>query len=145
MLTLTEERTYHLFQIKALTTSERRAVCTAVRRIENDLLPKMGFVNSFCVRYLQDTDTLGVYVPDTHQSPTICLDPMCIKNNLKYRDDVQLFYLECLMTLAHEVAHAYQDRLGILDETEAAELNAELFAYNWVTYGEVDLNLLRPN
>ena len=78
----------------------------------------------------------------THTRPIILLDPALIKanaatNNLNFANEVAI-------TLAHEIAHAYQDRIGVLDETEDVEAAAETFAKIWLDRGEVCVDILTP-
>jgi hypothetical protein len=87
-------------------------------------------------------DILGAYVYHTHTRPIILLDPALIKanaatNNLNFANEVAI-------TLAHEIAHAYQDRIGVLDETEDVEAAAETFAKIWLDRGEVCVDILTP-
>lgn len=82
----------------------------------------------------------GGYVCGTADQPLILLDPEVIQTQTTL--DGQSFYDEVVMTLAHELAHAVQDRVGRLDGSEAIELEAELFAHNWARYGELSLELL---
>lgn len=128
--------------IRTLTVEERAIVQKTVSIAQADFHRPLSFDEPFEVHYTNGMDILGAYVYHTHTRPIILLDPALIKanaatNNLNFANEVAI-------TLAHEIAHAYQDRIGVLDETEDVEAAAETFAKIWLDRGEVCVDILTP-
>lgn len=137
-----EIRYVTLAAIKTLTSDDRNAIRKIIKIAQADMHRPLGFEEPFEVCFTQDMDIMGGYVYHTHQRPIILIDPGLIKSEaVRASHD---FHQEVAVTLAHEIAHAYQDRIGILDETDAIENAAETFAKIWVETGEVCVPILTP-
>lgn len=128
--------------IRTLTVEERAIVQKTVSIAQADFHRPLSFDEPFEVHYTNGTDILGAYVYHTHTRPIILLDPALIKSNAASNN--LNFEQEVATTLAHEIAHAYQERHGLLDETEDVEAAAETFAKIWVETEEVCVDILTP-
>lgn len=114
-------------------------------RVHGELLPKLGMDN---IRVFYAHDLGGVlarYIYGTAANPVLgidfaALEDACEEHGLDVSDQLAA-------TIAHELAHAYQERNGSLnDDTESEdehiEDEAEEFARRWVMDGVVDPSVL---
>ena len=130
-----------LFNIKSLTIAQRTDIKKAVLFIRQNLEPYFEFTDSFDLLWIADgIETMGEYVCGTSDQPLVLMYPNVIWEHAVSQG--QSFYDEVVMTIAHELGHSVQDRVGRLTGSEENEDEAELFAHNWVRYGELCMNLL---
>lgn len=103
---------------------------------------RLGFTERVKVVFVDDTDYLGCYERGSKRRPVISLNLQLIKKEAEEKSVSYEHELE--LTYVHELAHAFQDVHGLLDEQIETEDRAELFAHNWVRYKDLSSELLRP-
>lgn len=141
-----------LAQLTDLSTSEREDVERAVNRVRSELAPSLDFVGerAFEVFYTEPfglltnaQESVAVFCSGTSSRPVIGLDLVHMK---QICDECSLdFYGQVCISLAHELAHAYQEAAGVAHEDEAFDEDAaETFARDWADLGKVQLDLLDP-
>lgn len=79
---------------------------------------------------------VGKYIDGTSSQPVIGLDLHIIMDFAEEHDGHWLTHVEA--TLAHELAHAFQDSAGLARN----EKKAEAFAKKWVLEGTADISIL---
>jgi len=139
--------------VQSLPAGAREKVRVAEDKIRAELAPALGFSAGMEVFFVQAggltcgqslLTALGVYCNGTSSRPVIGIDPASLLEHCEaeWFD----FGEQVLLTLAHELAHAYQETLGIVHdgETDAGvEDDAEAFARQWVQAGIVDVTRLQ--
>lgn len=113
-----------------------------IREVNKSLVLLMGFDQPPHFYFLDDGDVMGKYINGTYSRPIILIDPSAIRRVTDCGEES--FRTEVLLTIAHELGHAHQDRLGILDETDGIESGAETFAQCWVHSGVYCPDVLQP-
>lgn len=113
-------------------------------RVHAEILPRLG-MSSIRVFYAHDLGALARYIYGTATHPVLgidysALEDACEQHGLDISDQLAA-------TIAHELAHAYQERNGTLNddsepEDEHIEDEAEEFARRWVMDGIVDPTIL---
>ena len=116
----------------------------ALNAAADDLLGPLGFPGA--VAFLAKKGglgphTLGKYADGTTSYPVIGLDLPSI--NAACRKTGNEFVVQVKATLAHELGHAWLDaRCGEDDLIDDEEEIVEAFAYEWVVYGDVRMDIL---
>lgn len=107
------------------------------KRARAAILPALGIrdMTVFLVAPGEFDGAFGVYVGGTWQHPMIGLDLERHRRETPDRDEM---ILQIEGTLAHELAHAFQDKRKHIKGEDADEDGAEAFAYRWVTERIVD-------
>lgn len=131
-----------LHHIPNLQPVEIKQLKELFRLIQSIFHRALGFDHPFELCPVTGMDILGGYSYGTHRAPLIMVDlglikDYCLRENLDVNKEVSI-------TVVHEIGHAYQDRLGILDETDAIESAAESFAQIWTSSGEIHKEILVP-
>ena len=142
-----------LQQIEELTPSDRIEIERVIERARQELAPVMGFDEGFEVffaEYLGRSSgdpadlPVAVYCNGTSSRPVIGFDlsamrEVCVQEGLGLVHQLDL-------SLAHELAHAYQEACGLDHEHEDGfdEHDAEQFGVLWADFREVRLCLLNP-
>lgn len=113
-------------------------------KLKNDLLPAMG-IPKYKLFFTPEMGihggAVGVYCNGTYGCPIIGLDLHVIEDNCSTEHEVAT---QIEMTIVHELAHAYQESIGVEHARDHAghEDEAESFARDYVDYGEIDLKRL---
>lgn len=114
-------------------------------RVHAELMPRLG-MSGMKVFFAADLDgALARYVYGTSSFPVLGVDfaaltRACEEHELEVEQQLAA-------TIAHELAHAYQERIGTLNDDEdhdedGVEDEAETFARRWVMDGVVDVSIL---
>lgn len=130
-----------------LPAAARSAARVAVDAVVQELAPQFGFdqVEVFFVEAYglssAAAESVGVYVSGTCSSPVVGLDlaliaDVCEAECLEFSQQVSV-------TVAHELAHAFQESLGVFDDG-LDEDSAEAFARSWVHDSVFDSSCLHP-
>lgn len=124
------------YDVLPIPTEADLPLANAMAGIRMDVLPHLG-IPDFTVFFADLDDDLGRYVSGTSSHPVVGIDHVnltaaCREHGLDYGRQLAA-------TLAHEIAHAYQETLGMenLDEDSAEE-----FARRWVLDDTVDRAVL---
>lgn len=122
-----------------------------IERTRNNLGPQMTFFgeSAFEVFFVEemglhaavDSEVFAVYCNGTSSRPVVGFDLYLIQSACEEAGESWLRQFE--ISLAHELAHAYQESMGAENDDWADEDAAEEFARNWVDFGDVDLSLLQ--
>jgi hypothetical protein len=144
--------------LESITPAHWAGIEAAIARAQRELLPAMGMEHGFEVFYVEPLGltsfapapgrketgvVIAVYCNGTALRPVVGFD---LESMLQVCDEEGLDLVhQFTISLAHELAHAYQDSLGmgIEDEHEFDEDDAESFAIAWADEGRIDLDALR--
>lgn len=140
-----------LADVADLSASERAIVTGIVERVRRDLAPSLGFDQGFEVFYAETLGmsgdghgVFGIYCNGTNSRPVVGFELSLLKYECESRG--LDFSHQFEVTLAHELAHAYQESCGLNHEHEGGfdEDGAEAFAVRWTDAGVIELWRLNP-
>lgn len=143
-----------LSDIEDLSDADKKAIEAVILRIRSDLVPALTFnkENEIVVFFSEPmglhgaagSEVMAIYCNGTQSRPVVGFDlqlmrDFCSENNLNF---IQQFEV----SLAHELAHAYQESAGLDDDHANGfdEDDAEAFGVAWTDYREIALWLLDP-
>lgn len=131
-----------------VSTEHAKAIDLAISQAQQDLSLLFGF-SDFEVFFVEPGgltnghslhDAVAVYCNGTSSRPVIGFD---VQTMLDVCNDEGLdFSKEFRTSIAHELAHAYQETLGIEHYDHADEDEAEIFGKRWGYEDQIDLTLL---
>lgn len=133
-----------LDDVPNISAADRQEVLKLIEATKQVLLPMMGFsdMEVFFVepggfgRYEDESSRLAVYCNGTSSRPVIGLDLDAIQIGC---NEMGISFLQQVeVSIAHELAHAYQETVGAEDRHDFGEDSAEEFARNWIDFREVD-------
>lgn len=131
---------------------EKEALCVEQILVQarRSLSPALGFEQGFEAFFVEPLGfthgrtgplALAVFCNGTSSRPVVGFDLSELKRECQELD--LGFGHQFAISLAHELAHAYQEACGAEDEESGFdEDEAELFARLWAESGQVDLSLL---
>lgn len=118
----------------------RNMLLSVMKDIESDVLPAMGIEASvvFVVESGAFNDCVGKYVNATSSCPFIGIDLSLIEREVRRED----FRDEVVLTLVHELGHAYLDKRGVDEDGGNVDCEdaVETFARAYLETRSVDLS-----
>jgi len=116
----------------------------AIEDVKREVLPVLGFQDMkvfFTPEGGLDGD-VGKYIYGTSSYPVVGLDLRHTMDGVNFNEHA--FFQQIRASLAHELAHAYQESRYGEDALYHDDLedDAEAFAYNWVMNGKLDPSVL---
>lgn len=135
-------------EIQGLDEADQTAASHIIDRVRAQLAPALGLAN-FEVFYVEACGIDGgaahaVYCNGTASRPIVGLDLLLIKQACD--EEGESFARQLEIALAHELAHAYQESIGLDHEHDHGfdEDDAEEFAREWTDWRAINLHLLNP-
>lgn len=136
-----------LDEVIALSVPDRAAIETAIERVRHQLVPALSFADNNVEIFFVEPMGLGGedvarYCNGTSSRPVVGFDLALLAQICQEEGHSLAWQFEC--SLAHELAHAYQESIGLDHDHEAGfdEDDAEMFGLYWAGTGLVDLELL---
>lgn len=125
---------------------DRDRIGRIVSKAKSDLAPAMGF-EGFDVFFVEACgihggQSVAVYCSGTSSHPVVGFDLTLMRQGCE--DEAIGFLHQFEISLAHELAHAYQESIGLDHDHEDGldEDDAETFARDWADYRSISLHLL---
>lgn len=135
--------------VQELTPFEKARVQEIISHVRVELAPALSLDNfeAFFTEVcgIHGGQAHGIYCNGTSSRPVIGFDLQLLKQSCD--EHGESFTRQFEIALAHELAHAYQESLGLDHEHEDGfdEDDAEEFARNWVDWRSIDLHLIDPD
>ena len=128
---------------------ERTRIGEIVSKVKADLAPALG-LSDFDVFFVEPAgihggQSVAVFCSGTSSHPVVGFDLTAMKQGCE--EEAISFLHQFEISLAHELAHAYQESIGLDHEHEEGfdEDDAETFARNWADWREIETWRLNPD